>query len=65
MGLSEMTRAASDLFEAGHYQRAAAAYREILDRYPGDRVVTTLLDNTPELASTGTQVIEKLDAHRP
>lgn len=65
MGLSEMTRAASDLFEAGHYQRAAAAYREILDRYPGDRVVTTLLDNTPELASTGTQVIEKLDARRP
>jgi adenylate cyclase len=59
MGLTEMTRTASDLFEAGHYQSAAAAYREILDRYPGDHVATALL-NTPELANTGT---ERLGAH--
>jgi adenylate cyclase len=48
--LSEMTRTASDSFEAGKFHEAATAYQQILDRYPGDPVATAML-NMPELAN--------------
>ncbi|VIO75028.1 adenylate/guanylate cyclase domain-containing protein [Bradyrhizobium ivorense] len=47
--LSEMTRAASSMFEAGNYQAAASAYRRIFDRYPRDPVARAML-HTSELA---------------
>ena len=47
--LSEMTRAASNMFEAGEYREAASAYRRILNQYPGDPVARAML-NTSELA---------------
>jgi class 3 adenylate cyclase/ABC-type nitrate/sulfonate/bicarbonate transport system substrate-binding protein len=42
--LSELTRSASDSFEAGDYQTAANAYRYILSRYPNDPVAKAMLD---------------------
>jgi hypothetical protein len=49
VGLSELTRAASNMFEAGQYKQAATAYRMILDHYPTDPVARAML-GSPELA---------------
>jgi class 3 adenylate cyclase/ABC-type nitrate/sulfonate/bicarbonate transport system substrate-binding protein len=53
--LSEMTRAASGLFEAGDYRAATNAYRRILDQFPSDQVAKAMLD-MPELATAGAEI---------
>ena len=46
--LMRWTSEASALFEAGKFREAAGAYRELLDRYPGDPVAGAMLAE-PEL----------------
>ena len=53
--LSEMTRSASGLFQAGDYPAASNAYRRILDRYPSDEVAKSMLE-MPEFAADGAGV---------
>ncbi|MBI5323255.1 ABC transporter substrate-binding protein [Bradyrhizobium sp.] len=46
--LIRLTREASDLFESEKFREAAAAYRRILSRYPGDPVARAML-SVPEV----------------
>ena len=50
LALSELTGPASQLFEAGDYRKAAAAYRQILDRFPDDPVAKSMLGESELLA---------------
>lgn len=50
LALSELTRSASQLFEAGDYGNAAAAYRQILAGFPDDPVAKAMLDESGQLA---------------
>jgi hypothetical protein len=52
--LCELTRTASDLFEAGEYRQAATAYQRIMDLHPGDVVANAML-GLPELAPHAAQ----------
>ena len=48
--LSELTRAASHLFEAGYYHRAAIAYRQVLAGFPNDPLAKQMLNESELLA---------------
>jgi adenylate cyclase len=54
LALSELTRPASLLFEAGDYRKAAAAYRQILAGFPDDPVAKAMLDESGHLADDAT-----------
>jgi len=48
--LGELTKSASDLFEAGDHRNAANAYREIVRRYPADPVARAMLGTLEALS---------------